>query len=72
MGGRQDEIADLAGAFDRMAERLERAFNAQRQLLSDASHELRSLSRAFRLRWNLRGNDPPAMRVKNLTGSSSK
>ena len=42
MGGRQDEIADLAGAFDRMAERLERAFNAQRQLLSDASHELRS------------------------------
>jgi two-component system sensor histidine kinase CpxA len=42
MGRRQDEIADLAGAFDKMAERLERAFNAQRQLLSDASHELRS------------------------------
>jgi two-component system sensor histidine kinase CpxA len=42
MGARQDEIADLASAFDRMAERLERAFNAQRQLLSDASHELRS------------------------------
>jgi two-component system sensor histidine kinase CpxA len=42
MGRRQDEIADLAGAFDGMAERLERAFNAQRQLLSDASHELRS------------------------------
>jgi two-component system, OmpR family, sensor histidine kinase CpxA len=42
MGGRRDEIADLAGAFDKMAERLEKVFSAQRQLLSDASHELRS------------------------------
>jgi two-component system sensor histidine kinase CpxA len=42
MGTRRDEIADLAGAFDKMAERLEKVFGAQRQLLSDASHELRS------------------------------
>lgn len=42
MGNRRDEIADLAGAFDKMAERLEKVFSAQRQLLSDASHELRS------------------------------
>ena len=42
MGTRRDEIADLAGAFDKMAERLEKVFSAQRQLLSDASHELRS------------------------------
>jgi two-component system sensor histidine kinase CpxA len=42
MGRRRDEIADLAGAFDKMAERLEKVFIAQRQLLSDASHELRS------------------------------
>lgn len=42
MGGRRDEIADLAASFDRMTERLEQAFGAQRQLLSDASHELRS------------------------------
>ncbi len=42
MGSRRDEIADLAIAFDRMTERLEKAFGAQRQLLSDASHELRS------------------------------
>jgi two-component system sensor histidine kinase CpxA len=42
MGTRRDEIAGLAGAFDAMAERLEKAFGAQRQLLSDASHELRS------------------------------
>lgn len=39
---RKDEIADLALAFDKMAERLEKAFGAQRQLLRDASHELRS------------------------------
>ena len=42
MGSRRDKIADLAGAFDKMAERLEKVFSAQRQLLSDASHELRS------------------------------
>ena len=42
MGGRRDEIAELAGAFDKMAERLEKVFSSQRQLLSDVSHELRS------------------------------
>lgn len=42
MGKRKDEIADLALAFDKMAERLEKVFDAQRQLLRDASHELRS------------------------------
>jgi two-component system sensor histidine kinase CpxA len=42
MGKRRDEIADLAVAFDRMAERLEKVFGAQKQLLRDASHELRS------------------------------
>ncbi|HEX9627006.1 MAG TPA: ATP-binding protein [Acidiferrobacterales bacterium] len=42
LGRRRDEIADLAQAFDQMAERLEKVFGAQRQLLRDASHELRS------------------------------
>lgn len=42
MAGRRDEIGELASAFDKMTERLERVFGAQRQLLSDASHELRS------------------------------
>jgi two-component system sensor histidine kinase CpxA len=42
LGRRKDEIADLALAFDMMAERLEKVFDAQRQLLRDASHELRS------------------------------
>ncbi|WP_107762896.1 HAMP domain-containing protein [Nitrosospira multiformis] len=34
--GRRDEIGELASAFDKMTERLERVFGAQRQLLSDA------------------------------------
>ncbi len=42
LGGRRDEIVDLALDFDRMAERLQTSINAQKQLLSDASHELRS------------------------------
>ncbi len=42
MSGRRDEIAELAGAFDKMAERLDKVFSSQRQLLSDVSHELRS------------------------------
>ena len=36
------EIGALATAFDRMLERLERAFKRQRDFVSDASHELRT------------------------------
>lgn len=39
---RRDEIADLAGNFDRMAERIEALVTGQRRLLGDVSHELRS------------------------------
>jgi signal transduction histidine kinase len=39
LGGR-GEVGVLAGAFDRMLERLERAFQRQRDFVSDASHEL--------------------------------
>jgi signal transduction histidine kinase len=35
-------MRQLAGAFDRMFERLEKLFNAERQFTSDASHELRT------------------------------
>jgi two-component system sensor histidine kinase CpxA len=42
MGTRKDELADLAKDFDSMAEKLERLLNAQKQLVSDVSHELRS------------------------------
>ncbi len=39
---RRDEIGDLARDFDGMAERLEGQVRAQRRLLRDVSHELRS------------------------------
>lgn len=42
LGPRRDEVADLARAFDRMAQRLQELISTQRQLLSDVSHELRS------------------------------
>lgn len=42
MGSRRDEIADLGRDFDRMAGQLQAAMAAQRRLLHDVSHELRS------------------------------
>lgn len=42
MGIRNDELADLGNDFDRMANWLESLLNAQRRLLHDVSHELRS------------------------------
>lgn len=42
MGNRNDELADLGNDFDRMADRLESLLEAQRHLLHDVSHELRS------------------------------
>ncbi|MBU0753487.1 MAG: HAMP domain-containing protein [Gammaproteobacteria bacterium] len=42
MGNRNDELADLGSGFDRMANRLESLLEAQRRLLHDVSHELRS------------------------------
>jgi signal transduction histidine kinase len=39
---RQDELGDLARAFDRMAGRIETLLTAERRLLLDISHELRS------------------------------
>ncbi len=42
VGQRHDELADLGRDFDLMAERLQSLVRAQRALLSDVSHELRS------------------------------
>jgi signal transduction histidine kinase len=42
IGRRRDELADLGGGFDRMAERLQGLLDSQRRLLHDVSHELRS------------------------------
>lgn len=42
MGNRRDELASLGADFDLMAEQIESLLNAQRRLLGDISHELRS------------------------------
>ncbi|HET8906951.1 MAG TPA: HAMP domain-containing sensor histidine kinase [Ktedonobacterales bacterium] len=39
---RRDELGELAGTFDQMLDRLEKAFARQRQFTADASHELRT------------------------------
>ena len=39
---REDEIGDLARAFNQMAERLEAAVRAEREMLGNVSHELRT------------------------------
>ncbi|MEV0721033.1 HAMP domain-containing sensor histidine kinase, partial [Asanoa sp. NPDC050611] len=42
LGGARDELRDLADTIDSMLDRLDDAFRAQRELIDDASHELRS------------------------------
>jgi two-component system sensor histidine kinase CpxA len=42
IGHRNDEIAELAREFDRMAEQIETLIETQKRLLRDVSHELRS------------------------------
>jgi signal transduction histidine kinase len=42
MGGPHDELRELAETIDRLLERLEAAFEAQRRFVANASHELRT------------------------------
>jgi two-component system sensor histidine kinase CpxA len=42
LGGRRDEIVDLAMTMDQMGERIEELLKSERNLLRDVSHELRS------------------------------
>jgi signal transduction histidine kinase len=42
LSGPRDELRELADTFDKMLERLERAFASQRQFIANASHELRT------------------------------
>lgn len=46
--GPPDEVGQLAGTFNEMLERLERAFQAQRRFVADASHALRTPLTAIR------------------------
>jgi signal transduction histidine kinase len=52
------EVGVLAEAFDRMLERLERAFKRQRDFVSDASHELRTPLSVLRAQVELLDREP--------------
>ncbi len=55
-----DEIADLARHFNDAAQRIETLLNAQRSLLANASHELRSPLARIRLAVELMQNNLPS------------
>jgi signal transduction histidine kinase len=55
-----DEIAQLAATFNDMLDRLERAFDAQRDFLDDAGHELRTPLTIIRGHLELVDPDDPA------------
>ncbi len=65
---RKDEIGEMARAFDRMAERIGTLLSAERRLLRDISHELRSplarLSFAAELTRTADDRDAAAARLK--------
>ncbi len=71
---RNDEIGDLGRAFNDMAERLETLLTAERRLLQDISHELRSplarLNIAIELARHAEDRDAAAARLQRRpTGS---
>ena len=66
--GRSDEVGQLAEAFNKMVERLEAAFSAQRRFVASAAHELRTPLTAIRgsLEVLLRGAQDDPGSVANL------
>jgi signal transduction histidine kinase len=63
MGGRRDELRELADTIDGLLERLEGAFNAQRRFVANASHELRTPLSAARALLEMVLTDPHATLV---------
>lgn len=63
IGRRNDELSDLGNDFDFMAARLQTLLNAQRQLLHDVSHELRSPVARMRLAVGIAQQQPEKLQV---------
>ena len=68
-GGRGGEVGVLARAFDRMLDRLERAFARQRDFVSDASHELRTPLAVLRAEAELLDRETGAARRHEATAT---
>ncbi|QKW14126.1 HAMP domain-containing sensor histidine kinase [Verrucosispora sp. NA02020] len=60
LAGPRDELRDLGDTIDSMLDRLDHAFHAQRQLIDDASHELRSPLAIIRANLDASLNSPEA------------
>jgi len=60
LGGPKDELRNLADTFDGMLARLEEAFESQRRLIQDASHELRNPLAVMRTNLDVALADPNA------------
>jgi two-component system sensor histidine kinase CpxA len=65
---RKDELGDLARAFDQMADRIQTLLTAERRLLQDVSHELRSPLTRLRFALELaRGSPDPKAALGRVT-----
>lgn len=60
LDGPPDEVKELADAFDRLLERLERSFEQQSRFVSDAAHELRTPLATLRTNLELVLSNPHA------------
>lgn len=58
--GPPDELTTMAGTFDAMLDRLDRAFRAQRELLAKTSHDLRTPIAVIRSNVEVMLDDPDA------------
>ncbi len=62
LGGPSDELKDLADQFDAMLDRLQTAFEAQREFVANASHELRTPLTIIRTEIDVTLDDPDSGR----------
>lgn len=60
LDGPDDELTRMAGTFDAMLERLERAFTAQQRFLAQTSHDLRTPLAVIRSNIEVAASDPDA------------